>query len=225
MFTIPDMSQEAEMSSYDQKASEIFKLILEDGEPKTSYDLIFKKNQPTATVHRHLNRMLKENQIVVYGEKHLRKKKPYGPTLYGIISFYGMDDEFTEKLENYFDQWKNNPDFRAALVEMGFDEKKMKKFPEKCRKMFRRWIEFCAMCEEAYDKLAEDPYILTYELQQFIGGLLLAIDKNKKAQQLNEELYAFSEPYRKATDMATLLILARHKAMREKAKSLMKKWE
>ncbi len=223
MFTIPDMSQEVEMSAYEQKASEIFKLILEDGKPKTSYDLIFKKNQPTATVHRHLKRMLKENQIVVYGEKHLRKKKPYGPTLYGIISFYGIDNEFTDKLENYFDQWKNNPDFRAALEQMGFDEKKMKKFPDKCRKMFRRWIEFYAMCEEAYDKLAEDPYILAYELQQFIGGLLLA--NNKKAQQLNEELYVFSEPFRKATDMVSQLVLARHKQMQQKTKSLMKKWE
>ena len=223
MFTIPDMSQQTEMSAYEKKAGEIFKMILEDGEPKTSYDLIFKKNLPTATVHRHLDRMLKENQIVVYGKEHLRKKKPYGPTIYGIISFYGIDDEFTKKLDNYFDLWKNNPDFRAALLQMGFDEKKMKKFPEKSRKMFRNWIEFYAMCEKAYDKLAEDPYKLSYNIQQFIGGFLLG--ENKKARQLNEELYAFSEPYRKAMDIVSMLILARHKQMQQKAKSLMKKWE
>lgn len=197
---------------------------MEDGEPKTSYDLIFKKNQPTATVHRHIDRMFKDNEIIVYGgKKNIRGRKPYGPTLYGIISYYGVDKEFTKNLENYFDAWKNNPDFRKGLEEMGFDEVKQKSFPDECKKMFRTWIHYCAMCEETYDKLAENPYILNYEGQQFIGGMLLA--NNKKAKQFYEELYAFSKPFREGIDSYFQQILDRHNNLKKKAKQMMKKWE
>ncbi len=218
------MSKQVELSTYDLKATEIFKLIMEDGEPKTSYDLIFKKNQPTATVHRHIDRMIKDNEIIVYGEKkNIRGRKPYGPTLYGIISYYGVDKEFTKNLENYFDLWKENQDFRKALVKMGFDETKMKYFPEECRKMFRTWIYYSAMAESAYDKLAEDPYILSYEGQQFIGGMLIA--NNKKAKQEYEELYAFSKPFREGVDSFFLNAQNYHNELKNKTKKLIEKLE
>lgn len=218
------MSQQAEISAYDLKAAEIFKLILEDGEPKTSYDLIFKKELPTATVHRHLNRMIKDNEITVYGGKiNLRGKKPYGPTIYGLISYYGVDKEFTKNLERYFDLWIKNKQFRSALEEIGFDKKKMQTHGESCRKMFRILIEYCAKCEAAYDKLAEDPYTISYEGQQFIGGLLLANDK--KANQSYEELYAFSETFRKGVDTVIQQILTRYEELQKSSKELKKKWE
>lgn len=223
MFTNPEMFQQAEISAYDLKAAEIFRMILEDGEPKTSYDLIFKKNLPTATVHRHLKRMIEDKAITIYGKGHLRKKKPYGPTFYGLISYYGVDKELTKNLEQYFEMWKDNQDFRAAIEQLGFDERKMKTHNDECKKMFRIWIETCARCEEAYDKLAEDPYKVPYEVQQFLGGILLSGDK--KLIQHYEELYAFSKPFRIQMDTMFTLVMARNIEIRKNAKKLMKKWD
>ncbi len=224
MFTCPEMSQQTEISAYDLKAAEIFRFILEDGEPKTSYDLIFKKNLPTATVHRHLKRMMDNQEIIVYGgEKHLRGKKPYGPTFYGLISYYDVDKEYAKNIENYFELWMKNEVFRTALQELGFNETKMQNHLEECKKLFRTWIEFCAKCEATYDKLVENPYNLPYEEQQLIGGMLLGNDK--KANQANQELYAFSKPYRKAIDAVIQQIITRHEEMKKNSKKLMKKWE
>ncbi len=219
-----NISEQADISAYDLKAAEIFKLILEDGVPKTSYDLIFKKDQPTATVHRHLNRMIKDNEIAEYGDKkNLRGKKPYGPTLFGFISYYGLDKEFAKNLEHYFDIWKNNEIFRSALDLMGFDNKKMEKYPDKCRKMFRALIEYFALAEKAYDKLAKDPYILPYEGQQFIGAMLLA--DNKKAKQYYLELYAFSKPFRDGINLFMQGIFQHYTELQKNSKKLMKEWE
>jgi len=217
------MSETVETSAYDLKAVEIFKLILEDGMPKTAYDLIFKKNQPVGTVHRHLDKMIKNKEIVIYSQNEKRGKKLYGPTFTGFINFYDIDDDFTKNLEIYFDLWKNNKIFLTALEAIGFDEKKMKEHPEKCKNMFRELIVYCAMCEKAYDMLAENPYRITYEAQQFIGGILLA--NNKKANQTYEELYAFSAPFRNAMDFMILQIVQRHNKIKNNSKELMKKWE
>jgi len=91
------------------------------------------------------------------------------------------------------------------------------------KKMFRIWVEACAMCVKAYEKLAEEPYELPYEVQQFLGGILLSDDK--KLKQYYEELYAFSEPFRKSMDIMMTLMLARNIEIIKNAKKLMKKWE
>lgn len=223
MFTSPDMSEQVEMSAYCLKANEIFKLILEDGNPKSSYDLIFKKGQPTGTVHRHIKRMLEDKEIVEYGNgKQKRGKKSYGPTFYGLISYYRIDKEFTKNIEKYFDLWKSNKDFHDALELLGFSEQKMSKYPNDCKKMFRMWIEYFALCEAAYDKLAEDPYELPYESQQFLGAILLG--NNKKANQYYQELYVFSEHFRNGVDAVMEQMTIHYNQIKSNHTKLQKKW-
>lgn len=186
----------SDISSYDKRAAAIFKIMLENGEPVTSYELM-KKGYKIATIHRHLSDMTKLGEIKTYKDTNVngKKRKPYGPTIHGISNFYNIDSGLKQRLEEHFDRWINKDDFVKELIEAGFDENKINTEPKKTKQVFRKLIQFYAEIWKQIDEFSNDPYSVPLDTLAFIGGMLVV--RKKEYATLWEELYSFLPGFRK----------------------------
>jgi len=178
---------------------DIFRLILDEG-PLTLYSASTKSRFPVGTIHRHFKEMEKSKKIKVYEtDQSRRKKKPYGPTVFGIISFYDVDEQIRKKLENYFLLWTAHDDFLSDLNENGFDVNQIKLNSKKLKELFRKYVEYGAAVENQLSLLEKNPSLLPRELAVFIGEIIL-VSMQPDYSKRWEELYTNLPGLRKQID-------------------------
>ena len=176
-----------DISSHDRTASELFKLILDKG-PLALYAANTKSDIPIGTIHRHFKEMVDTEKIKIYDHgKSGRKKISYGPTLYGFIYFYRIDNDIEKKLENYFDIWINKKQFLSELKDAGFDEKKIIADSKTSKKNFRKYVHYYAGVEEQLIYFSKNINELPRDVRMFLGEFLVVTKGDYK--KLWEELY------------------------------------
>lgn len=174
-----------DISSHDKTALELFKAIIDKG-PLTLYSANTQSNMPIGTIHRHFKEMVKTEKIMVYKSSTSgRKKISYGPTVYGFVYFYRMDEELQKNLDFYFDTWIKNEKFVDDLVKSGFDKKRMT-LDKKSKKTFAKFVYFYAGVEDQLNYLVKNLNDVPRDVRWFIGGFLLV--RKKEYMQTHEEL-------------------------------------
>jgi hypothetical protein len=165
---------------------DIFKAIMDHG-PLTLYSANSKTRIPIGTIHRHFKQLNKSGKIRVYDSKdNGRKKIEYGPTMYGIVSFYKQDKEFAEKIENYYLIWIENKEFQKDLEGEGFDVSSENL--KKSKHVFRKYMNYFSAVEEQIEKIRSGEDSVSRDMQIFFSSMMLST--NTKYQKLWTELYA-----------------------------------
>ena len=175
----------ANISTTSQASVDIFRAIMDHG-PLSLYSATGKTRIPLGTIHRHFRQLKKAGKIRVYqSETKGRKKINYGPTISGIISFYRQDQEFADKIENYFLIWIENKEFQKELEGEGFDVsiENLKR----SKKVFKKYLDYFSAIEEQIEKIRKGDDIISRNLQVFLGSVLLSSDP--QYQKLWTDLY------------------------------------
>lgn len=175
----------ADISTAAHTSMDIFRAIMDHG-PLTLYSANSKTRIPIGTIHRHFKQLSKSGKIRVYKSKDKgRKKIEYGPTMYGIVSFYKQDKEFAEKIENYYLIWIENKEFQKDLEGEGFDVsiENLKK----SKHVFRKYMNYFSAVEEQIEKMKSGEDSVSRDMQIFFGSMMLS--SNPQYQKLWTELY------------------------------------
>ena len=175
----------ADISTAAHTSMDIFRAIMDHG-PLTLYSTNNKTRIPIGTIHRHFKQLNKSGKIRVYKSKDKgRKKIEYGPTMYGIVSFYKQDKEFAEKIENYYLIWIENKEFQKDLEGEGFDVsiENLKK----SKHVFRKYMNYFSAVEEQIEKMKNGEDSVSRNMQIFFGSMMLS--SNPQYQKLWTELY------------------------------------
>lgn len=175
----------ADISTSAQTSLDIFRAIMDNG-PLTLYSANSKTRISIGTIHRHFQQLSKTGKIRVYeSEKQGRKKIEYGPTIFGMISFYRQDKDFAEKIENYFLLWIENKEFVKELEAEGFDitSENLKR----SKRVFRKYMDYFSAVEEQIEKIRKGEDVISHNIQIFLGVILLS--SNSHYQRLWTELY------------------------------------
>lgn len=175
-----------DISSHDKTSLELFRIIADHG-PITLYSANTISNLPIGTIHRHFKEMIETEKIMIYETSTSgRKKISYGPTVYGFIYFYRIDDKIQKNLELYFDVWVRKEKFVKDLEKSGFDREKI--FSEKkiAKKTFVKFVYFYAGVEDQLYYLANNLNDVHRDVRWFIGGFLLV--RKKEFMKIHEEL-------------------------------------
>ena len=175
---------------------DIFRGIMDYG-PLTLYSANSKTKMPIGTIHRHFKQLEKAGKIRVYeSRKKGRKKIEYGPTIYGIISFYRQDKEFAKKIQNYFLIWIENKEFQNELEKEGFDIT----FDnlKKSKQIFQKYMDYFSAVEEQIDMIKRGEDIVSRDTLIMISSGLLST--NPQYQKLWTELYSSLPGMRKSLD-------------------------
>lgn len=186
----------ADMSTAQKTAMDIFRGIMDHGQ-LTLYLANSKTKIPIGTIHRHFKQLEKAGKIRVYeSRKKGRKKIEYGPTLYGIISFYRQDKEFAKKIQNYFLIWIENKEFQNELEREGFDVT----FDnlKKSKQIFQKYMDYFSAIEEQIDMIKRGEDIVSRDTLIMISSGLLST--NPQYQKLWSELYSSLPGMRKSLD-------------------------
>jgi len=173
------------MSTANHTSMDIFRAIMDHG-PLTLYSTNNKTRIPIGTIHRHFKQLNKLGKIRVYNSKDKgRKKIEYGPTIYGIVSFYKQDKEFANRIENYYLIWIENKEFQRDLEAEGFNisEKNLKK----SKQVFRKYMNYFSAVEEQIEKIRRGEDTISRDMQIFFSSMLLSSDPHY--QKLWTELY------------------------------------
>ncbi|AFS82588.1 hypothetical protein NSED_03910 [Candidatus Nitrosopumilus sediminis] len=175
----------ADISTSARTSMDIFRAIMDHG-PLTLYSANSKTRIPIGTIHRHFKQLSKSGKIRVYKSKDKgRKKIEYGPTMYGIVSFYKQDMEFAEKIENYYLIWIENKEFQKDLEGEGFDVSKDNL--KKSKQVFRKYMNYFSAVEEQIEKIKNGEDSISRDMQVFFSSMMLS--SNPKYQKLWTELY------------------------------------
>ena len=162
-----------DISAHDKTALELFKIIITKG-PLTLYSANARSNIPIGTIHRHFKEMIETEKIMVYEMSQAgRRKISYGPTLYGFIYFYRLDDEIKKNLDSYFGTWIKKEKFLDDLKKAGFDEKKIIADGKTSKKIFSKFVYFYAGVEDQLEYLVKNLKDVSRDIRWFIGGFLL----------------------------------------------------
>ena len=162
-----------DISNSAQTSLDIFRLIIDHG-PLTLYSANTQSSFPLGTIHRHFEKMRRAERITPYvGAPGGRKRKPYGPTVFGFVYYSRIDRRIKSRLENYFLLWLDHGDFRKDLVKSGFEVGQMLKDPKKSKGLFRKYIEYGSLIEEQLDRLKGDWNSIPRDFAVFIGEVML----------------------------------------------------
>jgi len=175
----------ADISTAAHTSMDIFRAIMDHG-PLTLYSANSKTRIPIGTIHRHFKQLNKSGKIRVYESKSKgRKKIEYGPTMYGIVSFYKQDREFAGKIENYYLIWIENKEFQRDLEAEGFDisVENLKK----SKQVFRKYMNYFSAVEEQIEKIRSGKDSISRDMQVFFSSMMLS--SNPRYQKLWTELY------------------------------------
>jgi len=175
----------ANISTAAHTSMDIFRAIMDHG-PLTLYSANSKTRIPIGTIHRHFKQLSKSGKIRVYKSNDKgRKKIEYGPTMYGIVSFYKQDKEFVEKIENYYLIWIENKEFQKDLEGEGFNVsiENLKK----SKHVFRKYMNYFSAVEEQIEKMKSGEDSVSRDMQIFFGAMMLS--SNPQYQKLWTELY------------------------------------
>jgi len=166
-----------DISAHDKTALELFKIVINKG-PLTLYTANSRSNMPIGTIHRHFKEMIETEKIMVYEISQAgRKKISYGPTVYGFIYFYRLDDEIKKNLDSYFDTWIKKEKFVEDLKKAGFDEKKITSDAKESKRIFSKFIYFYAGIEDQLEYLVKNLKDVPRDIRWFMGGFLLVHKK------------------------------------------------
>jgi len=166
-----------DISAHDKTALELFKIVINKG-PLTLYTANSRSNMPIGTIHRHFKEMIETEKIMVYEISQVgRKKISYGPTVYGFIYFYRLDDEIKKNLDSYFDTWIKKEKFVEDLKKAGFDEKKITSDAKESKRIFSKFIYFYAGIEDQLEYLVKNLKDVPRDIRWFMGGFLLVHKK------------------------------------------------
>jgi len=175
----------ADISTANHTSMDIFRAIMDHG-PLTLYSTNSKTRIPIGTIHRHFKQLNKLGKIRIYDLKDKgRKKIEYGPTMYGIVSFYKQDKEFADKIENYYLIWIENKEFQRDLEAEGFDTSDANL--KKSKQVFRKYMNYFSAVEEQVEKIKNGEDSISRDMQIFFSSMLLSSDPHY--QRLWTELY------------------------------------
>ena len=172
------------MSTSEKTSMEIFRSILDFG-PLTLYRANLLTKISLGTIHRHLKQLERQGKIRIY--KYTikgRKKIQYGPTIYGLISYYRYDPKIASSIGNYFLLWIENIEFQKELEREGFDVSRDLK---NSKIIFEKYMKYFSGIEEQIEEIKKDDSIISREILILISSGLLSQDPNY--QKLWEELY------------------------------------
>jgi len=193
----------ADMSTKTQTSVDIFRAIMDHG-PLTLYSANNKTRIPIGTIHRHFKQLSKANKIRVYASKRKgRKKIEYGPTIYGMISFYRKDQEFAEKIENYFLMWIEHKEFQKELATEGFDTSLENL--KKSKHVFRKYMNYFSAIEQQIENIRKGEDAISHDILIILSSEMLSSDPHY--QKLLTELYNELPGMQKSLDeyMETLI--------------------
>ena len=174
-----------DISAHDKTALELFKIVINKG-PLTLYTANSRSNMPIGTIHRHFKEMIETEKIMVYEISQVgRKKISYGPTVYGFIYFYRLDDEIKKNLDSYFDTWIKKEKFVEDLKKAGFDEKKITSDAKESKRIFSKFIYFYAGIEDQLEYLVKNLKDVPRDIRWFMGGFLL-VHKREYMKEYND---------------------------------------
>ena len=169
-----------------QTSVSIFKAIMDNGQPITLYHTNRKTRIPMGTIHRHFKMLVQTGKIRIYNSKTKgRKKIEYGPTIYGMISFYRTDKEFAKKIENYFLIWIEQKEFQKELAEEGYDISYENL--RRSKKIFKKYMDYFSAVEKQIEKIRKGEDAISHDIQILLGSMMLS--SSHYYQKLWIELY------------------------------------
>lgn len=202
------------MSASEKTSLDIFRSIMDLG-PLTLYLANSKTKIPIGTIHRHIKHLEKVGKIRVYTSNTKgRKKIQYGPTIFGIISFYRKDRKFASLIENYFLLWIENKEFQKELEKEGFD---ISVKHEKLKKIFKKYMDYGSAIEEQMEKIKKGDNIISRDILILISSGLLS--SNPHYQKLWHDLYQNLPGMRKDIDDYMIDMIKSYKNLKTKFRS------
>jgi len=204
----------ADMSTKTHTSVDIFRAIMDHG-PLTLYSANNKTRIPIGTIHRHFKQLSKANKIRVYASKRKgRKKIEYGPTIYGMISFYRQDREFAEKIENYFLMWIEHKEFQKELETEGFDTSLENL--KKSKHVFRKYMNYFGAIEQQIEKIRKGEDAISHDILIILSSEMLSSDPHY--QKLFIELYNELPGMQKSLDEYMETMIKSYKEFKKKLK-------
>jgi len=202
------------MSTKTHTSVDIFRAIMDHG-PLTLYSANNKTRIPIGTIHRHFKQLSKANKIRVYASKRKgRKKIEYGPTIYGMISFYRQDREFAEKIENYFLMWIEHKEFQKELETEGFDTSLENL--KKSKHVFRKYMNYFGAIEQQIEKIRKGEDAISHDILIILSSEMLSSDPHY--QKLFIELYNELPGMQKSLDEYMETMIKSYKEFKKKLK-------
>jgi hypothetical protein len=184
-----------DMSTAEKTSLDIFKSIMDWG-PLTLYSANAKTRMPIGTIHRHMKLLEKTGKIKAYESKTTgRKKIQYGPTIYGMLSFYNQDKKFAASIQNYFLLWIENKEFQNELEKEGFD---VSGNLAKSKQVFQKYMDYFSAVEKKMDKIKKGDSVISRDVLILISSGLLSSEPHY--QKLWKELYQNLPGVRKDLD-------------------------
>lgn len=184
-----------DMSTSHSVSMDIFMKIMDFG-PQTLYSTNASTGISIATIHRHIKQLEDSGKIKIYQSASKgRKKIEYGPTLYGIISFYRHNKNFSDKIQNYFLLWIENKVFQKELENEGFD---ISGDLKRSKQVFQEYMEYFSAVEEQIEKIKNGESAVSRDILILISSGLLSSDPHY--QKLWENLYQNLPGMRKSLD-------------------------
>ena len=175
---------------------EVFEYILKSG-PTTVYDIKKDLKMEQPNVFRILKRLLEENSVMITETEYTsRKRKYYGPTLYGLMNACGEDERIIENFDGYYSKWIVNDGFRRSVQYMMRDED-MKKDPEKAMKILKSYVVYVMDCFQMYE---DNKSKLPVEIQGYIGEMLMAMYEPEKSKKMAETFFEYIIPFKQNID-------------------------
>ena len=175
---------------------EVFEYILRSG-PTTVYDIKKDLKMEQPNVFRILKRLLEENSVMITETEYTsRKRKYYGPTLYGLMNACGEDGRIIENFEDYYSKWIVNDGFRRSVQYMMRDED-MKKDPEKAMKILKSYVVYVMDCFQMYE---DNKSKLPVEIQGYIGEMLMSMYEPGKSKKMAETFFEYIIPFKQNID-------------------------
>jgi len=164
--------------------------------PQTLYSINAKTGISIATIHRHIKQLEETGKIRIY---HVvlkgRKKIEYGPTLYGMISYYRQNKKFSAAIQNYFLLWIENKEFLKELQNEGFD---VSGNLEGLKQVFQGYMEYFSAVEDQIERIRRGDGAISRDILILISSGLLSSDPYY--QKLWETLYQNLPGMRKTLD-------------------------
>ena len=175
----------------EQAKLKVFEYILRSG-PATVFDIKKDLKMEQPNVLRIVKRLIEEGSILLTESEYTsRKRKFYGPTLYGLMNACGADERFIGNFEDYYSKWIDHDGFRRSVKAMMRDED-MKKDPEKAMKILREYLEYVLECLQMYE---DNKSKLPVEIQGYIGEMLIAAYQPEKSKEKAEMFFKYIIPF------------------------------
>jgi len=175
---------------------EVFEYILRSG-PTTVYDIKKDLKMEQPNVFRILKRLLEENSVMITETEYTsRKRKYYGPTLYGLMNACGENERIIENFDGYYSKWIVYDGFRRSVQYMMRDED-MKKDPEKAMEILKSYVVYVMDCFQMYE---DNKSKLPVEIQGYIGEMLMAMYEPEKSKKMAETFFEYIIPFKQNID-------------------------